>query len=331
MAKSTFLSDFEKGKIEAFHQDGKSLRQIAERIQRSKTAVHNFLKASKSRITKKKKKSKKIISRELKSKILQKIRQGPTTISTIKRELDIPASKTTIWRTIHNISTVRCRKIMSKPLLTDKHKEARLEFARLHMTWDNEWKRVIFSDEKKFNLDGPDGWRYYWHDLRDEPTILARRHSGGGSIMVWAAFSWGGKSDICFTSHRQNSARYIDVLESHLLPVSQRIAGKNCIFQQDNATCHTSKLVNQWLKRNKINVMKWPANSPDINPIENLWGVLARKVYAVGRQFNDIESLKKVIVDSWQEIEVKMCQELIKSMKNRIYDVIISHGGQTKY
>lgn len=220
--------------------------------------------------------------------------------------------------------------MITKPLLNDQHKVARLEYARLHMTWDKEWNQVIFSDEKKFNFDGPDGWRYYWHDLRDEQTILSRRHSGGGSIMVWAAFSWGGKSELCFTSHRFNSARYINILQSHLLPVAERIAGKNCIFQQDNALCHSSKLINEWLKRNKINVMKWPAYSPDLNPMENLWGILSRKVYANGKQFNDIETLQKAIIDSWEEIEVEMCQDLIKSMKNR-KNIIINHGGHTKY
>ena len=77
--------------------------------------------------------------------------------------------------------------------------------------------------------------------------------------------------------------------------------------------------------------MKWPAYSPDLNPMENLWGVLSRKVYEGGRQFQDIESLKEQILESWDDIEVKMCRDHIESMKNRIYDVIINHGGHTKY
>lgn len=331
MGKSTILTDFEKGQIHALRQEGKSMREISARIKRSKTAVNNFLLKRKKSIRKRNKKNQKIINSTLKKKILDKIREKPTSISKIKKDLEIEASKTTIWRTINNISTVRYRKIMSKPVLNDNHKVARLEYARLHMTWDKEWRKVIFSDEKKFNLDGPDGWRYYWHDIRDEPTILSRRHSGGGSIMVWAAFGWGGKSDLCFTTHRLNSTRYIAILETHLLPSVVRIAGKECIFQQDNAPCHSSKEVNAWLKQKKIKAMKWPAYSPDLNPMENLWGVLSRKVYADGRQFEDIESLKEKIVESWDDIEVKMCRDHIESMKNRIYDVIINHGGHTKY
>nr|CCA25872.1 protein Y6B3B.8 putative [Albugo laibachii Nc14] len=58
------------------------------------------------------------------------------------------------------------------------------------------WDRVVFSDEEKFNLDGPDGFKYYWRDLRKEEDILSRRQSGGGSVMIWAAFSTCGQSEI---------------------------------------------------------------------------------------------------------------------------------------
>lgn len=128
-----------------------------------------------------------------------------------------------------------------------------------------------------------------------------------------------------------NSVRYIKILESHLLPAARAITGQDFIFQQDNAPCHTSKLVKAWLKRQKITSLIWPAYSPDLNPIENLWAILARKVYANGRQFKDIKSLKEAIVQSWGEIELETCQNLIKSMKNRIFDVIVGHGGHTKY
>ena len=105
--------------------------------------MYNFIHFSKKSIRKKRKNKAKIISNKLKDEILDTIRQEQTSISNLKDDLGITASKTTIWRTIHNISTVRYRKIMAKPVLTDAHKEAKLVFSRDHMTWNKEWKAVV--------------------------------------------------------------------------------------------------------------------------------------------------------------------------------------------
>ncbi|KAG2942035.1 hypothetical protein PC117_g9961 [Phytophthora cactorum] len=75
---------------------------------------------------------------------------------------------------------------MASPVLTKHHKANRLKWAREKVTWDAaKWSQVVFSGEKKFNLDGPDGLQFYWHDLRFETQIYSRRQSGGGSVMVW--------------------------------------------------------------------------------------------------------------------------------------------------
>ena len=103
------------------------------------------------------------------------------------------------------------------------------------------------------------------------------------------------------------------------------------IFQSDNDPKHTSKVAQKYIEESHINVLPWPPQSPDLNPIENLWGILARKVYSRGKQFRTKEQLKTTIIKSWEEISIEQLRALVKSMPERIFEVIKLNGAKTKY
>ena len=109
--------------------------------------------------------------------------------------------------------------------------------------------------------------------------------------MVWGAFSESGKLVLVVMEGTQNSEHYVHALEQYLLPLGAQQPDSQWIFQQDNATIHTSRRTEAWLVEKGVKVMDWPAVSPDINPIEILWGILAQDVYRGARQFQTKKQL----------------------------------------
>jgi hypothetical protein len=128
--------------------------------------------------------------------------------------------------------------MVKKPPLKECYKRARLDFAKRCVRNGGDWSNIIWSDEKKFNLNCPDGFRHYWHELCKELLKFSKRHSGGDSTTVWAAFNCNGKTQIKFMSGRATSKDYIDILSTHLIPFIE----PNSTFQQDNAPITSQKL-----------------------------------------------------------------------------------------
>ncbi|KKO73530.1 transposable element tc3 transposase, partial [Vairimorpha ceranae] len=98
------------------------------------------------------------------------------------------------------------------------HKLKRFDFALDKILWTRQWHKVIFSDEKKFNLDGPDGFKYYWHHVNKEEISYSKRIQDGGGIMVWASFCSSEQLILQIVSTKMNSTSYCKMLETPLLP-----------------------------------------------------------------------------------------------------------------
>jgi transposase len=200
---------------------------------------------------------------------------------------------------------------------------------------------VIFSDEKKFNLDGPDGLNSYWRDLRKEPRYFSRRNYGGGSVMVWGAFSALGKLELRFVSKSMDGREYQEVLSRSLLPFLRRYHRLQVVFQQDNAGIHRSKRprrndpdfvpMMRWFEDHGVDVLEWPSRSPDLNPIENLWGIIVCRIYDYNRQYQTVDELKEAILQAWNSIPEEIIQNLVDSMQNRVFQVINRSGHVTDY
>lgn len=332
MPLGTRLSAAEAAKIDAWIEAGKSQVYCADKLKRSRKAVQTYVKNRASYFDPHKNGSKPMLKERQKRAIIRHISKTGDSLNATRHALNLEASKQTIWRVVNSSVALRYVKAKRKPKLLDHHKTARLEFARIHMTWNLEWRSIVFSDEKKFNLDGPDGFQYYWHDLRKEEKVMSKRVHGGASVMVWAAFGFYGKTEIVFRECKGDSSVYTTLLGNHLLPFLQSLGGGNWIFQQDGASIHRSEETLNWLRDHNVEVLQWPALSPDLNPIENLWGILARDVYLNGkRQFNTAADLRKAILQNWSKIPVGSLEDLVLSMPKRLFEVIRGAGASIKY
>ncbi|KFM62870.1 Transposable element Tcb1 transposase, partial [Stegodyphus mimosarum] len=186
-------------------------------------------------------------------------------------------SQSTIQRTLLRLG-LRSRRLVRAPMLTAVHRRRRLEFARQYSSWTStEWRQVAFSDESRFMLHRTDGrWRIRRETSeRNHPaTIAGTVQAGGGSIMVWGMFSWHSLGSLIIVEGTMDQYKYASVLADHVHPYMRIVFPQDDgIFQQDNARCHTAASVRAWFEehQDEFTVLPWPANSPDLNPIEHLF------------------------------------------------------------
>ncbi len=147
-------------------------------------------------------------------------------------------------------------------------------------------------------------------------ACLAYSQHGRGSVMVWGCMSAAGTGELQFIEGTMNANMYCDILKQSMIPSLRRL-GRRAVFQHDNDHCLLKKL--------RVKVMDWPSMSPDLNPIEHLWGILKRKEEC---KVSTIHQLRDVV---WKRTPVATCEALVNSMPKRVKAVLENNGGHTKY
>ncbi len=206
-------------------------------------------------------------------------------------------------------------------------------WAKAHLKWTvSKWKSVLWSDEPKFDiLVGNHGRRVLRaKEEGDLPACYQHSVQKSASLMVWGCISAYGMGSLHVLEGTMNAERYINVLEQHMLPSRRRLfQGRPCVFQQDNAKPHTAAITTAWLRSRRVRVLNWPAYSPDLSPIENIWRIIKRKIRQ--RWPRTLQQLETYIRQEWDQIPTPKLQKLITSMPRHLQTVLKRRGDATSW
>lgn len=237
-------------------------------------------------------------------------------------------STTTIRRALHGEG------FYSRVALSDSDKRVRLEFCQEYLNFN--WQNTIFSDQKSFHftLDGPQR-RKKDGEQCDENDVVPNKQSGKITLKVWGWMSDAGPGELVIVNHKANSNNYLDVLNNVMLPSVRTLYPADEMevinFVDGNCPLNRAPIVKKWFAAHKdINRVPLPPKSPDLNPMENLWGLVGQ----MWENYNErtAEDPYQQCLHIWDELRTQnCCTNIVNSMRERLEAVIAADGGYTKF
>jgi transposase len=246
-------------------------------------------------------------------------------ISTSMDKQGTTISRATVRRRLNEQGLFKLQPL-KKPLLSDTHRDNRLKWAKKNKKTD--WSKIIFTDETTISqFSKPKKvWRYKGEKIK-APTV---KHSA--KVHVYGCFSEKGFGNIyCFTENL-NAELLCTIYKKTLLPSARNFFGEdnnNWKLQEDNDPKHTSGKAKIWKDDNNVNTISWPSQSPDLNPIENVWAIL--KANISNYKPTSIKHLIRIIKKEWKKLDGVFAENLVISMKNRISFLLSNNGDYTLY
>ncbi|KAK7097717.1 hypothetical protein V1264_004653 [Littorina saxatilis] len=257
-----------------------------------------------------------------------------TLIGNFRAATNVTISRMTVTRRLREVR-LHSRRTVVRPPLTPRHRRARMAFCRNHRRWNRQqWGRVLFTDESRFTLSSCDARIRAWRRPGErfiDACVQEHDRYGGGSVMVWAGFHLHGRTPLYHIRGNLTGVLYRDeIVRPQIIPTLQAM-GAGAMLQDDNATPHRARVVQDVLQRQEIVRMNWPARSPDLAPIEYLWDIIGRRVRDNHPPPADVDQLFQFLQQEWTAIPQQMLQNHVNSMRSRIGECLAARGGHTHY
>jgi transposase len=249
---------------------------------------------------------------------------------------NINVSVSTVKRHLKKSGYVARVKV-KKPYLTFEQKRARLNRAQAHKTWTVEdWKNVIWSDETGFTLLYGEGKEYAWVQedvVYSDDLWTPTKKFGGGKLMVWGCITYSGVGYYCRIDETLDAQLYTEILRGEVMRTIRyyNMDMEEVVFQHDNDPKHTAQIAQDTLDELGLTVMDWPAQSPDLNPIEHYWSHVKRTLRDQKYIYSDIDELWEAVEGVMEVQNEDLCRDLIATMPERVQAIIMAKGGPTKY
>lgn len=227
-----------------------------------------------------------------------------------------------------------------KPSITPKNIQERKDWCQDLAGWpEEEWEKVIWSDESSVELGMRSRKIKVWRmpgERYQVDCLAPGRRNGQISVMFWSCF-WQNELGplVAFPKEKVDSVKYCGILEEHLFPFYMMVKGildSDPWFMDDNAPVHESAATKTFKEELGIRTLKWPSQSPDLNPIENLWKLWKDLIQKTDPFPTNREELILAAQTAWEELRTTgIGQVLADSIQNRINAVKASKGHPTKY
>lgn len=277
-----------------------------------------------------------------KNRIMTAIRRNPTETYTDQwkamKEKGLDVCKETFVKCVKEMGFKQYA-ITEVPSLSPAQVKKRYSWCKERLNWTpQQWEEVVWSDESMFRLgkgaQGVNVIRFPGEGMQERHKIGVLKF-GQGSIMMWGCFHAKALGPLVIMRGTIDQDKYVTLLSNYTIPWLKEqhdLYGTDFIYQEDGAPIHTGGYARWYKSKTVIRSFDfWPPNSPDLNPIEHIWGYLKLRVNRRAIGVSNLDQFESIIRDEWSKISNSYLEALVASMPDRCAAVFKAKGGNTRY